>query len=110
MRAGQQQTQETTERREPYDSKDEAHPFPRVEGRIENEGHEQQRDGHDDGEAPVGTLLALVFASPVEVIALVKAHLLPHFFDGLAHGATQVATAHAVLNGDIARISLAINI
>src|ERR1700720_4664682 len=94
----QQKTQKTTERRESHDSKDETNPFPGIEGRVKNKGHEQQRDGYDHGEASVGTLLTLVFAGPVEVIAFVQVHLLPDILDCLAYRAPQVAPPHTIFD------------
>ena len=68
-----------------------------------------KRDRHDEGQPAVGALLAFVFPRPVEVIALGQVHFLPDLFNCLAHRAAQVAAAHAVLDGDIARIPFAID-
>ena len=57
----------------------------------------------------LGALLAGVFARPVDVIAGGQLHLpvdLPH---GLLDGATQVASPHAVFDGDVALISFAVD-
>ncbi len=44
-------------------------PLERAEHGVEDEEDGQHGDGHDDGHALVGALLAFVFAGPLEVIA-----------------------------------------
>ncbi len=109
MRMRQQQAEKSAERRKCHHGQNQKDPFPRIECRIENERHQQQRDRHNKRQPTVSALLALVFARPVQVIALGKLHLLADFFDGLPYRAAQVASAHAVLNRDIARVAFAVN-
>ena len=65
--------------------------------------------GTMSSQAMVGALLALVFARPIERVALRQLHLAIHLPHGFFHGAAQVTTAHAVLDGDVALIAFAIN-
>ena len=56
------------------------------------------------------SLLALIFSGPVNVVSSGQRHLLVHLVDGLLDRASQITTAHAVLNGDVALLSFAVNL
>ena len=73
---------------------DQPHPLPRLEGRIQNERHQQDRDGNDHRQPLVGTLLALVLAGPVQVVTFRQLHFLMYFLDCLADSAAQVSPPH----------------
>jgi len=49
----------------------------------------------------IRALLTLVFARPVEVITFVQLHFLSDVFDCLANGTAEIASAYAVLDGDV---------
>src|SRR5579872_445044 len=109
MRPRDQQAEKSSERRQRDDRENESDPLPRPKRGVQDERHQQDRDRNDDGEPSVRPLLALVFSCPVEVIALRQFHFLSNFVDRLTNGAAEIAPANAVLDRDIARISLAIN-
>src|SRR5262249_12147706 len=71
---------------------------------------EDEKDGerYDDQQAGLGTLLALVLASPFDVVAGWKFDLLVDLADRFLDGAAEIPAAHAVLDADVARIGLAI--
>src|SRR6266849_9322195 len=109
MRPSSQKAEESTQWRERHDGQDQANPLPRIERGIEDERHQQDSDWDDHGQTTIRPLLAFVFASPVEVILFRQRHFPPYLFDRLAHSASQIASANAVLDRDVSRIALAIN-
>src|ERR1700676_908019 len=109
MRSSQEQAEKAAKRGKRDHGQNQADPLPGAESGIQDERHEEQRDWHNDRKPPIGALLTLVFASPVQVIALGQFDLLTNFFDCLPHGAAEVAAAHAVLDGNIAGVAFAVN-
>src|SRR5215468_8262127 len=101
MRAGNEEREKSAERRKQNHSENQSSPLPRREGRVEDERNQQDGDRDDDSEAAVGALLALIFAGPVEVVALGQLNLVADVVDSLADGAAEVATADTVLDGDV---------
>src|SRR6266481_5752085 len=84
-------------------------PIPRTEHRVKNDENSQDRQRKYDHEALLRTLLALVFAGPVNVIADGELNLLVHLLDGLFDRAAEVAATDAVLDRDITRIFFAVD-
>ena len=91
------------------DREDQRHPLPGIECRVKNEGHEHQGDWNNHRQTPVGPLLAFILSRPIQVVAFRQRHFPPHFFDGLSNGATEITSAHAVLDSDVSGISFAID-
>src|ERR1035438_3378045 len=109
MRSGDEQTEKSAHGRKRHNGENQEDPLPRTKRRIEDERHQQQGYWHDERQPPVGALLALVLAGPVQVIALGKRDLVSDLVNRLADGAAQVAAAHAVLDGNVAGVSLAVD-
>ena len=84
--------------------------FRRLEHGVEDHEDEQQRDGHDQRQALVGPLLALIFSRPVEVVAGGQFHLAVDLGDGLFDGAAKIAAANAVFDRHIALVGLAVDL
>ena len=79
-----------------------AGPLHRAEHSVENEKDQQQRQRNDEHQAALGALLAGILAGPVDGVSFRQLDLRAHLPDGLFDGAAQVASAHAILDGDIA--------
>ena len=67
-------------------------------------------DGKHDQQARVGSLLAFVFALPIDGVSRRQFDLLVYFLDGLFDCAAEVAAAHAVFDGNVAAIAFAIDL
>src|SRR5579864_223011 len=109
MRSGEEQTEKAAQGRECDHGENDADPLPGTEGGIQDERHKKQGEWDNDRETPVGALLALVFSRLVQVISLGKFHFLSDLVDSLPHSAAEVTAAHAIFDGDIARVAFAIN-
>ncbi len=77
MRAGDQQRQKATDRRDGHVGENQASPFRRAEHGVENNENHQQRDRDDNRQALLRALLAFVFAGPIDVVADRAALLFP---------------------------------
>ena len=84
-------------------------PLEGAESAVNDHEDEEDRDGNDQHEPRCGSLLALVFALPVDVVAGRQLDLCIDLLDRLFDGATKVAAANAVLDGDIALVAFAVN-
>ena len=78
--------------------------------RVENDEDQQDGQRHDDQQPRFRALFAFVLAFPVDVIPARQLNLRGHFLDGFLHRAAQIAAAHAVLDGDIALVSFAVDL
>ena len=84
-------------------------PFERFEHGVQNDEDDENGDGKHDQQALVGSLLAGVFALPVESVPVGNLTCWFTFADRFFHGAAEVASADAVFNGNIAPVAFAIN-
>src|ERR1039458_6418732 len=109
MSMSQQETKKPAQRRQRYHAQNQGNPFPRIERGVKNERHQQNCEGHNERQAAIRALLALVLAGPIEVIAFRQLDLLAHLLNRLSNRAAQVASAHTVLDGDVSPVALAVN-
>jgi hypothetical protein len=107
--AAKEQGEQAAHRSDRHVAEDEERPLERAEHAIQDHEDKQNGDGEDELKAARAALLALVFAGPIEVIADGKLDLLVDLVDGFADGAAKVATADAVLDGDVAGATFAID-
>ncbi len=82
-------------------------PFRRPKHHVQNNENHQQRNRHHNRQPPLRSLLALILAGPIDVIADRQFHLLLHQPHGLFDRAAQVAPADAVFDCHVARILFA---
>ena len=109
VRAGNQQGQHASNRRRGQGRHDQQRPIEGTERRIEKQDNQQDGNRNNQRQPGIGALLAGVFARPLQGVAQGQLHFLAYVVDGIPHRAAQVAAAHAVLDGDIARVVFAVN-
>src|SRR5277367_1741914 len=85
-------------------------PLTRVEHRIEDREDQKDGDRKYQEQPPLRAFLALILSGPVNVVSRRQRYLLVHFVDGLFDRASEIATTNAVLRGDIALLSFAIDL
>src|SRR5215467_2965926 len=105
-----QKRHRASHRRQRHARQDQQGPLEGLEHSVEDQEDQQDRKRQNRQQAALRALLVLVFAGPVDGIALWQLYAGTDFLDGLLDRAAEVTAAHAVFNRDVARISLAIDL
>ena len=108
--AGEEQRGESVHRGHGDGEEDEQGPLAGVEHHVEQDEDDDQRNGQHQHEAARGALLAGILTGPVDLVARRQRDLGVDLADGLFDGGAEVATAHAVLDGDVTLAGLAVDL
>ena len=111
MGVGDQQRQQAAERRHGHVGQHQHRPLERVEHGVEDHEDHQDRDGHDHHQAGVASASGFRIRRPNRCGSLSGSFTCwPTLRDGFFHRAAQVAPAHAVLDGHVARVAFAVDL
>src|ERR1039458_3426618 len=109
MGVGEDQRQQAADGRHGHVGQNQGHPFEGLEHGVEDHADYHDGDGQDHHEAAGRALLAFVFADPFQAVARGQLDLFRDLRHRLFHGAAKIADRDAVLDGDVAGITFAID-
>ena len=109
MRPRDKQGHQTSERSNQHVDQVQQCPLDGAESAINDHDDEEKGYGDDNQKPRLRSLLALVFAFPVDVVSRRQFDLFLDLLDRLFDGAPQVAAANAILDGNVALVAFPVD-